>query len=120
MTNERAWQAIVDMRLCLETAERIRREIVARKIEVKTSTKATYKRTKRETFGALEQITTRLADDDQTARIMIGDEQFYRGLTVMYAEVARAELALEEAIAREQANPSLRDARASRAQRIMD
>lgn len=113
MLSNQAELAIINMRLCLESAERARRKIAKRKEEVRTVTSAEYIRAKRKTFDSLDRTVERVVDKDHLAKNYTDDEQLYRGLAIMYASVAQAELALAKAL-HEQTSNSLRNVGASR------
>jgi hypothetical protein len=56
----------------------------------------------------LDYTAERVAENDLLAKNYIEDEQLYRGLAIMYASVAQAELALAKAT-HEQTSNRLRD-----------
>lgn len=84
--------------------EEARSAVTDHRDKVKTQLKDNYIRTGRETFGALDETVTQLANNDSIGKTMIGDEQFYRGLAHMYAQIALVELAIEEKAERESSN----------------
>lgn len=99
--------AIRNMRKCQETEESFREAAQTRFKEAKEAYRKAYaKTTNRSTLGNLEYTINRRAQEDPQRKDLVGDEQFYRGLTQMYAAVAQVELALDEARDREQSTVS--------------
>lgn len=97
LISPRTQHALQKMRAYLELAEKSRIAAVRRYLEVKDIERQKYIASGRETFGSIEEVITRQANSDQIRKEHIENEQFYRGLTEMYAAVARAELAFDKA-----------------------
>lgn len=110
-----ATQALRWMRYFQRMEERTRIEVTERRQEITEAFKRAYIKTNRQTHGALNQTVAQRANQDEVSKTMVGNEQFYRELTQMYASVVIAELAYAEAREREQSN-RVRDVGAPRAE----
>lgn len=108
--------AIRWMRFFQRMEERTRSAVTERRHEITEAFKRAYIKTNRQTHGALNQTATQRANQDEVSKTMIGNEQFYRELTSMYANVVIAELAYEEARERDKESNRIRNASASRAE----
>jgi hypothetical protein len=102
MHSDRVFWAVSQMRSFQQKEEQARSAVTDRQDQLKKSYAKAYKETNRETFGAFDETIIQRSNADEVRRTLIGDEQFYRGLVHMYAEIARVELAIDEARSREQ------------------
>lgn len=95
-TSDRTIWAVSQMRR-FQALEEQRRDSAEREYKAaKEGLVRAYARTGRESLGNLEKAIDRRALNDQTRKEIIGDEQFFRGLTEMYSGIALVELALDK------------------------
>lgn len=111
--------AVIRMRYFQQKEEEARLSVADHRDVLKQQYRENYQRTDRETFGALEETVTQLANSDTIGKTLIGDENYYRGLVVMYTQIALVERAVEEKDERERASQSVRHDDASCPQRVM-
>lgn len=101
LLSRRTQWAIEQMRRCQAQQEQFRKAAQSEYEAAKIDLTRAYQNTQRETLGNLDKTIQRRALNDQTRKDLVGDESFYRSLTLMYASVAQVELALDEARERE-------------------
>lgn len=99
--SHRAQWAIDQMRRCQDLEEQYRTAAQEEYKAAKDDLTRAYTRTQRQTLGSFDKTIQRRALADQTRKELVGDEAFYRSLTLMYTGVAQVELALDAARERE-------------------
>jgi uncharacterized membrane-anchored protein YjiN (DUF445 family) len=108
-----ARHAITQMRYFQQLEETHRVAVKDQYQKVRQQQRDAYQRTNRETFGALEETITQIANADPIRKSLVGDEQFARSLAEMYAQIAAVEISLCEVEAGtelEKSSRSLRNA----------
>jgi len=99
--SEPALRAIHLMRR-FQSLEEQYREAAAKEYELaRVALETAYAKTNRESLGNISKALHKRALEDPTRKELIGDEQFFRELAVMYAAIAQVELSLDEARERE-------------------
>jgi len=96
--------------------EQTRTAVTDRRRDITEAYRQAYIKTNRQTHGSLNQTATQRANQDEVSKTMIGNEQFYRELANMYANIVTAELAYAEARERDEESNRIRNVGASRAQ----
>lgn len=94
MSDRSRW-AVEQMRWFQQLEEKYRKSAQNEYEKAKEALARAYTRTNRETLGSFDKTISRRALDDTTRKELVGDENFFRGLTEMYASIAMVELAVD-------------------------